>query len=162
MPLTPLHPGPALFLGSLFPSFFNYWALILGSVAMDIEPVASVIIRGVTFHGPLHSILGAIVGSLIIAAILRRFRKKLNSVSLKYKISQSFSFPVLFFSSLVAWLFHIFFDSLSHVTIRPFWPLEYNPILIGPPIYWPLNLILLISGIIALILIYRQHKKHPY
>jgi len=161
MPLTPFHLGPGLFLGSLTLRFFNLWAVLLGSIVMDIEPAVLLIIYR-CYHCPhhsfFHSIFGAIVGSLILAAILWRFREKLDKISLKFKISQSFSFPVLFFSSLAAWILHIFFDSLTHFDVFPFWPSEYNPIFIGPEIYWPLNLIFLIFGIFGFLLAYKKIK----
>lgn len=166
MPLTPLHLGPSLLLGVFTLRFFNLWALLLGSVVMDLEPTIFMsrnILQGCygcPDHGFFHSILGAILGSLILAAILGKFREKLDKISLKYKIQQSFTFPVLFFSSLVAWLIHIFFDSLTHFDVLPFWPLKYNPILIGPKVYWPLNLILLIIGLIGLIGLIKKPK--PY
>ena len=161
MPLTLLHPGPALFLGSFFPKFFNLWALFFGSVIMDLEPLILLIINpcySCPHHGFFHSILGAIFGSLMLTIILYQFREKLNQISLKFNISQTFTFLALFSNSLAAWLIHIFFDSLTHFDLRPFWPLEKNPILIGPSVYWPLNLILLISGIIGLILIIKKLK----
>lgn len=164
MPLTPLHLGPGLLLGVFTLKFFNLWAILLGSVVMDIEPLALLIINpcySCPHHWFFHSILGAIFGSLILASLLWKFREKLDKVSLKYKISQSFSFPVLFFSSLVAWLIHIFFDSLTHFDVFPFWPSIFNPIFVGSEIYWFLDLILLISGIIGLILIFRHLKKIP-
>jgi len=160
MPLTPLHLGPGLLLGAFTLRFFNLWALLLGSVLMDVEPVGGIIIRGVSYHGPLHTILGAILGSLIIATILWSFRTKLDRISLKYKIHQSFSFPVLFFSSLVGWLIHVFFDSLVHVDVFPFWPSQFNPFFIGKEIYWPLSFIFLIFGIIGLILIIKKTKTY--
>ncbi|MDI6603158.1 MAG: metal-dependent hydrolase [Patescibacteria group bacterium] len=162
MPLTPLHLGPGLLLGVFTLKFFNLWALLLGSVVMDIEPIVLLIINpcySCPHHGFFHSILGALFGSLIIAAILWKFRKKLNQISLRYKIRQSFSFPVLFFSSLVASLIHIFFDSLTHFDVFPFWPLKYQPTLIDKEVYWSLNLILLTFGIIGLILIRHKLKK---
>jgi len=163
MPLTPFHLGAGLFFGALTLRFFNLWALLFGSVVMDIEPAILLIMKNCyhcPHHGILHSILGAILGSLILAAILWKFREKLDKISLELRIRQSFSFPNLFFSSLIAWLIHIFFDSLTHNDVFPFWPLKYNPILIGPEIYWPLNFILLISGIIGLILIIKKLKTH--
>ena len=163
MPLTPLHLGPGLLLGVFTLRFFNLWAILLASIIMDIEPMVLLIINpcySCPHHGFFHSILGAIFGSLILTAILWKFREKLNRISLKYKIEQPFSFPILFFSSLAAWLIHIFFDSLTHFDLRPFWPLEYNPILIGPSVYWPLNLLLLIFGIIAISIIYVRYKIH--
>lgn len=164
MPLTPFHLGPGLLFGAFTLRFFNLWALLLGSIVIDIEPTIFLsrnILQdcsGCPDHGFFHSILGAILGSLILATILWRFRAKIDKISLKYKIRQSFSFPVLFFSSLTAWLIHIFFDSLTHFDVFPFWPLKYQLTLIGPEIYWPLNLILLISGIIGLILIIKKTK----
>lgn len=161
MPLTPLHPGPALLLASLFPKFFNLWALLLGSLVMDIEPAVWLAIERCYFcphHGPFHSILGAIFGSLILAVILYKFRQKLNEIFLRFKIQQLYSFKVLFFSFFLGWLIHVFFDSLTHFDVFPFWPLTFNPIFIGREVYWPLNLILLISGIIGLILIFQKSK----
>lgn len=156
MPLTPFHLGAGLFFGAITFRFFNLWALLLGSIAMDIEPAILLVLKNCyrcPHHGILHSILGAILGSLILGALLWKFRAKLDRISLKFKIHQSFSFPNLFFSSFSAWLIHIFFDSLTHNDVFPFWPSKYNPILIGPEVYWPLSIILLIFGIIGLILI---------
>jgi len=161
MPLTPFHLGPGLFLGVLTLKFFNLWAILLGSVAMDIEPLILLLIGRCYYcphHAFFHSILGAILGSLILAAILWKFREKLDKISLKFKIRQSFSFPVLFFSSLTAWLLHIFFDSLTHFDVFPFWPSHFNPIFIGKEIYWPLHLIFLIFGIFGFILAYKKIK----
>jgi len=161
MPLTPFHLGPGLFLGSLTSKILNLWALLLGSIVMDIEPVILLLINpcySCPHHGFFHSILGAILGSLILAAILYKFREKLNQISLKFRIRQSFSFKVLFFSSLIAWLIHIFFDSLIHFDVFPFWPSHFNPIFIGKEIYWPLNLICLILGILAYF--YARYKIH--
>jgi len=135
---------------------------------MDLEAFTLAITRcgglfetaGCANHGFFHSILGAIFGSLIIAFALWIFRGKLNRISLKLKIQQFFSFPILFFSALVAWIIHILFDSLSHPDVFLFWPLEYNPILIGPKAYWPSSFILLVFFIIALILIIKKRKSY--
>jgi len=161
MPLTPFHLGPGLFLGSLTLRFFNLWAILLGSIVMDIEPLVLLIIKKCyqcPHHWFFHSILGAIFGSLILAAILWRFREKLDKISLKYKIRQSFSFLVLFSSSLVAWLIHVFFDSLTHFDVFLLWPLKYQPTFIGKEIYWPLNLIFIILGIIALVILRQKYR----
>jgi len=161
MPLTPFHLGPGLFLGSLTLRFFNLWPILLGSIVMDIEPLVLLIIKKCyqcPHHWFFHSILGAIFGSLILAAILWRFREKLDKISLKYKIRQSFSFLVLFSSSLVAWLIHVFFDSLTHFDVFLLWPLKYQPTFIGKEIYWPLNFLFIIFGIIALVILRQKYR----
>jgi membrane-bound metal-dependent hydrolase YbcI (DUF457 family) len=163
MPLTPLHLGPGLLLGSLTSKFLNLWALLLGSVVMDIEPLILILVKHCyhcPHHGFFHSILGAFVGSLILSFILWKFREILNKISLKFKISQSFSFKNLYFSSLIAWLIHVFFDSLVHYDVFPLWPSRFNPIFIGEELYWPLNLILLIFGIIGFIIFYKYYARH--
>ena len=162
MPLTPFHLGPGLFLGRLTLRFFNLWAILLGSVIMDAEPTVLLIVNpcyNCPHHSFFHSILGAIFGSLILAAILWEFREKLDKISLRFKIQQSFSFPVLFSSSLAAWLIHIFFDNLTHFDVFLFWPLKYKPLFIGPEIYWPLNLILLIFGIAGLLIFIKTKRS---
>jgi len=165
MPLTPFHLGPGLLLGALALRFSNLWAILLGSVVMDAEPFFRLIVNpcySCPHHGILHSILGAILGSLVIAIILWVFRGPLNSISLRLKIQQPFSFPVLFFSSLIAWLIHIFFDNLTHYDVFLFWPFKYKPLYIGPEIYWYLNFILLALGIIGLIILWRKSRKQNY
>lgn len=132
MPLTPFHLGPGLFLGALTLKFFNLWAILLGSGVMDIEPLILLFIGrcySCPHHGFFHSILGAILGSLILSLILWKFKEKLNRISLKFKISQSFSFKNLYFSSLMAWLVHVLFDSFMHYDVFPFWPSKFNPFL---------------------------------
>lgn len=165
MPFTPLHLGSGILLGYLSLRFSNLWAILLGSVVMDFEPLVLLIINpcySCPHHGFFHSILGATLGSLIISILLWRFREPLNGISLRFKIQQSFSFFTLFFSSLIAWLLHIFFDNLTHNDVFLFWPSKYKPLFIGPEIYWPLNFILLILGIIGLILLIKnrapQHR----
>lgn len=162
MPLTPFHLGPGLLLGVLTLKFFNLWAILLGSAIMDIEPIVLLIINpcySCPHHWFFHSILGAIFGSLILTAILWRFREKLDKISLKYKIQQPFSFKILFSSSLIAWLIHIFSDSLIHFDVFPFWPSHFNPIFIGKEVYWPLHLICLIFGILAIVIFLKKFQK---
>ena len=161
MPLTPFHLGPGLFLGILTLKFFNLWAILLGSVVMDVEPLVLLSIGKCyqcPHHGFFHSFLGAIFGSLILSFILWKFKEKINQISLKYKISQSFSFKNLYFSSLIAWLLHVLFDSFMHYDVFPFWPSKFNPFLELISIS-QVYLLAIILGIIGLGLLFRKIKK---
>lgn len=160
--LTPFHLGPGLLLGVLTLRFFNLWAILLGSVVMDAEPlILLLIIRcyGCPHHGFLHSILGAILGSLILSFFLWIFREKLNRISLKIGISQPFSFKILFFSSFSAWILHVFLDSIVHYDVFLFWPSQYSPFFEGPTLYWPLNYVFLALGIFSLFIAYKKLKR---
>jgi membrane-bound metal-dependent hydrolase YbcI (DUF457 family) len=167
---SPTHFGTGLLLGALGPAFFNFWALLAGSVAMDFENIFWVAINKITgcpncfHHGFFHSILGAALGSIILSFILKFFRQPLEKISLKFKIKQFFSFKTLFLSSFLAWLAHIGFDSLVHRDVFLFWPIKINPFLISWKLYWPLSYLLSGIGVIALIILWfritKQNRKN--
>ena len=160
--LTPFHLGPGLLLGVLTFRFFNLWAVLLGSIAMDAEPLILLLIGrcyNCPHHGFLHSILGAILGSLILSFFLWIFREKLNLISLKIGISQPFSFKIIFFSSFFAWILHVFSDSIVHYDVFPFWPSHYSPFFVGPTLYCLLNYVFLAIGIFSLFIIYKKLRK---
>lgn len=131
---------------------FNLWAILWGSVAADIEPLTLIILKKCYLcphHWFFHSFLGAAAGSLILGFILWSFRKKLNYISLKFKIKQSFTFLNLFLSSFFSWaVLHVLPDSLTHYDVFPFWPSKYNPFLI-----WPNQTLLLIAGFSVLAIV---------
>jgi len=156
---TVAHLGLGIFLSALTLNFFNFWAVLLGSFAVDLEPLFLIFFRHCfkcPHHGFFHSILGAILGSLILALILRLVREKLNKLSLKIKISQPFSFLNLFFSSLFSWIFHIFFDGLAYDDVSLFWPLQKNFLFIGEKIYWPATIIFSIFGLLGILIFYKR------
>lgn len=143
--------------------FFNLFAFLLGSVIMDIEPLILIFAKKCYLcphHGFFHSVLGAVVGSIIVALILIIFGKPLEKLSLKLRLKQSWSLPVLFLSSFSVWLLHIFLDSLMHSDVFPFWPSHWNPILIGPKTFWPLHIILFVFGVLGLIWFYKYYVRH--
>jgi len=157
------HLGPSLSISAIKPKFFNFWALLLGSVMVDGENVYLLLINiaencpKCPHHGFFHSILGAIIGSLILTYILFKFSRLLLRINPK----QSFSFSVLFFSSLIGWLTHIFADALVHRDVFLFWPLEITPLLVSWKYYWPLSYIFTAVGIIAVVIILiKNAKKH--
>lgn len=160
MPLTPFHLGPGLFFGMLLRKTFNLFAFLVGSVVMDFEPLIWLMLvpcYTCPHHGFFHSIIGGAVGSAIVAFILWLFREKLRKLSRILRIEQSFSFAALYFSSCSAWLIHLFFDSLTHYDVHPFWPSLYNPILIGRNIIGSEHLIFAGLGILGLLLFWKHY-----
>lgn len=167
MPITPSHLGAGLFLGLFSLRFLNLWGLLLGSVVVDLENVFWTIVNVLNnchrcfHHGFFHSILGATVGSLILALLLQKFAEPLKKISLRFKIEQPFSFSALFFGSLVGWLIHIILDSFVHRDVFLFWPIKTNPFLIHRTLYWPLSWVLGAFGLVSLFLfVVKYLKKH--
>ena len=159
MPLTPFHLGPALFIWSVFPKFFNLWAVIFGSTIMDLEPLILVLLHkcySCPHHGFFHSIFGAIFGSLILAIFLWTFKEKLNQISLKFHVAQDFAFFNLYFSSLLFWIIHIFFDSLTHKDVFLFWPLKLTPFFITKKLYFPISIFFFLLLIYTLEIIFKK------
>jgi membrane-bound metal-dependent hydrolase YbcI (DUF457 family) len=159
MPFTPTHLGPSSFLFSLKPKLFNVWALVLGSVIMDLENVVLVIVNVLqgcltcSHHGFFHSILGALLGSFLLALALN-FVLGLTS--------HKSSFAKLFYSALTGWLSHIFLDGLVHDDVFLFWPIKSTPLLISWSWYWPLSYAMAGFGVLALvILIIKLCKTRP-
>lgn len=150
------HLGPSLSISAIKPKFFNFWALFLGSILMDGENVYLLLINiaencpKCPHHGFFHSILGALVGSLILAFFLNLV---LGLASYKEK------FGKLFFSSLTGWLTHIFADAIVHRDVFLFWPLKITPFLISWKYYWPLSYAFTVVGIIAIVIILFRIKK---
>jgi len=165
MPLTPLHLGPGWLLGIFGLRFLNLWGILIGSVIMDLEPVVLLLINPCYLcphHGFFHSILGAILGSFLLALILFAFRKKLEKVLLKIKIKQNFSFKSLYFSSLLGWLLHIFLDNLTHYDVFLFWPTKIKIFYFGPRLYWPLSFGLFLMLLAAFIISFKYVRHKVY
>lgn len=165
---APTHLGPSLLFLALKPKAFNFWALLMGSALMDFENVFLVILNTLkdcpdcSHHGFFHSILGAIVGSLILAFVLKKLEILLKKMSLGLKIDQSFSFKTLFFSSLLGWTLHVLADSLVHYDVFLFWPLKATPLLISWTLYWPLSYVFTAIGVFSLtILVIKMFKPRP-
>ena len=162
MPLTPLHLGSGLFLGALTLRYLNLWAILLGSAMADLESLWITVSNqssSVSHHGFFHTFSGAFFGSLITVLLIWFFRKELNSVSRKFKIAQSFSLPVLFFSSFLGWILHVFFDNLAYNDVYPFWPSKFKPFYLGYKMYWSLNDTLLVLGVLGATLLFLNWLK---
>jgi len=132
MPLTPFHLGPALALALVLIWFVDLPALLLGSVAPDIEAAAAMMwFRDWPFpiHGFLHSFVGGTLLSLVLSAAIFPIRKHLETPLRFLKLDQKRSFPRIFAGALIGVYSHILLDAPLYTDIKPFWPLDLNPFL---------------------------------
>ena len=115
MPFTPFHLGPAILLYSLFPRL-NPWAIIFGSVVVDIEPFLVLLFDlDCRLHGLSHTFLAAGLSSGLLSLIFSRL----------FKDSVLLSSTSLFLGYAV----HVLLDSILYSDITPFYPLTANPVL---------------------------------
>lgn len=132
MPLTPFHLGPALVLVIVLLWFVDLPALLLGSIVPDVEAaVAMMWFRDWPFpmHGFLHSFVGGTLLSLVLAVVIFPVRKHLEIPLRFLKLDQKRSFPRIFAGALIGVYSHILLDAPLYNDIKPFWPLDLNPLL---------------------------------
>ena len=130
MPFTPFHLGPGLLVGLLLIRYVDFPTFLIANVIVDVEPLLVLILNlPYPLHGFFHSFLGGTLVALLLTALMSRTRKSLSPWLLVFKIKQTYSFKKIFLASLSGIYLHILLDSLMHSDIRPFYPLDLNPLL---------------------------------
>ena len=128
MPFTPFHWGPALFLGLLLFPILDVPSFLIASVAVDIEPFYLMFQDSPYLHGFFHSYLGASIIGVLVALIVYALRNVLHGILVAFRLPQGSSFKKVLLASLFGVYFHVFLDSFLYIDIRPFYPLEINPL----------------------------------
>lgn len=165
MPLTPFHFGPAIFLAAIHKRL-NLLALLLGSVILDVEPVAVILYNwnypyhGYPHHGILHSFFAAFLSAWLLALVLKNFETRTGTNLERFRMGrlvQSSSLSTLFLSAFLGSASHVLFDSLMHYDAFPFWPSYSNPFL--GLISYSQNYFLVISlGILGIFMLIKKNR----
>jgi len=129
MPFTPFHLGPGLLIGLLFLSFIDFPTFLIASVIVDIEPFFVLVFNlDYPLHGFFHSFLGGTIIALILTVIMTKVRRFFTPIMSFFKIEQEISFKKILLASLLGIYIHILLDSPIYTDIRPFFPLDFNPL----------------------------------
>ena len=132
MPVTPFHLGPALLLKAVAGRRFGLGAFTIVQVVIDAESVANLLLHRYPVHRFLHTILGALIVSAIVALAspwlltrchrsLRRWleRRGRDSPWLREVFG-----PVGFAASTAGAVFggvsHVLLDAVMHPDVQPF------------------------------------------
>lgn len=126
MPLTPFHLGPAFFLGLLFFRYLDIFALALGSVILDIEPLYN-LFQGNVLHGIFHSYLATTIIGIILGIVIFKMSKFIKAFMKIFRLEQKTSLARTIFSCLLGAWSHVFLDSFLYIDMKPLIPLEINP-----------------------------------
>jgi membrane-bound metal-dependent hydrolase YbcI (DUF457 family) len=132
MPFTPFHLGPASILALALLSYVSLPALLLGSIAPDLQAFIILFFNlPTTLHGPLlHSFIGATILALPLTAFTFLLRKPIDNIFLSpLKLSQKQTLPKILAGALIGVYSHILLDSFLYTDILPFYPLDLNPLL---------------------------------
>ncbi len=123
MPITPLHFGVLAPFNHFFPGKVSVISFFLVNAWID-APQIHAALTGIPLpeHGIQHSLVGAMIAAVLVAIPGMR--------SMKWVLG-----------AYIAALSHVLLDSLVHVELEPFHPMEGNPLFIGA--MEPVSLILL-------------------
>lgn len=163
MPFTPLHVGVHATISLPLRKYIDIPAFILANVAVDIEPLL-VMLFGLNYplHGYCHTFLiGSFVG-ILLALIIFPFRKVIDKVVSLVKLEYKPTLIKLIISGVLgAWL-HVLFDAPLYVDIKPFFPIEFNPLynlIPASAVYWICRLAFLSAIILGVILYIKERRK---
>lgn len=131
MPFTLYHLGFALLIGYFTRKKIHWPTFILASVVIDLEPL--LVFIGVLNHYPLHGymhtfLVGALCGIPLGYAMyktrrtLNRFFEKLALVENEIGVSG------YIIGGLIGWELHVLMDSPLYSDIKPFYPIQINPL----------------------------------
>ncbi len=128
MPFTPFHWGPALLIGLLLFPLLDIPTLFISSVIIDIEPIYLMSQPSGYLHGFFHSYLGSSILGILVAIVVFALRDSTSKIMKSFKLKQKSSFKKILFTSLFGVYSHVFLDSFLYIDIRPFYPLDINPL----------------------------------
>jgi hypothetical protein len=131
MPFTPYHLGPAIALGLPLRGTLHAPTLILCSVILDIEPLL-VLLLGLPYlpHGYTHTLLLAIPIGLGSGYLMFRLEGALRPVYrvLSLEPEKRLNLASYFLAGALGTTLHVMLDSPLYDDIRPFFPLQANPL----------------------------------
>ena len=129
MPFTPFHFGPHACVSLPFYRYLDIPIFLGANVAIDIEPLLVMTFNlDYPLHGYCHTLLiGGLVGLLFATAaypLRRLIRRAMSLLRLPYAPTYT---KMALSGVLGAWL-HVLFDAPLYYDIRPFYPLQANPL----------------------------------
>ena len=153
MPFTPYHFGPHSCVALVFKRYINLPVFVLANVVVDFEPLAVMVFNlNYPLHGYCHTfLLGSVLGIIWggAACLLIKKSQLINNVNIV---------KVLFSALAGVWL-HVVFDAPLYSDIRPFFPLESNPlygILSSGAVYSICTLSFIPAVILYVVITYRK------
>jgi len=130
VPFTPFHLGPGLLFGLLLFSYVDLPTFLVASVVIDIEPFLVLSLNlDYPVHGYLHTFLGGTIVAFLLALAMTRMKGTLSPLMSFLKLEQKTSFKSIVLASVLGIYLHILLDSPLYSDIRPFYPIESNPLL---------------------------------
>lgn len=131
MPFTPFHLGPGLALGMIFKWWINIPAILLASIIVDVRSIYCFFIGNCQLHGFFHTFAGAAILGLLVIGLVFALRNPLSKISKIMKIEEDYSLKSIISGGIIGVLVHITLDAFLYPEVHPFWPIEWDTLLLG-------------------------------
>ncbi|MEM3974085.1 MAG: hydrolase [Ignisphaera sp.] len=131
MPFTPYHLGFALLVGYFFRRKIHWPTFILASVVVDLEPflVFIDVLERYPLHGYMHSfLLGSLSGLLLGYAMYTTRKMHAEFFKRLALVENEIGLAGYLVGGVVGWDLHILVDSPLYTDIKPFYPVQANPL----------------------------------
>lgn len=163
MPFTPYHLGFALLIGYFFRRRVHWPTFILASVVVDLEPflVFTGVLQRYPLHGYMHTFLFGSLCGVLLGYAMYVTRKMHAGLFKRLALVENEIGPAGYLVGGVAgWDLHILMDSPLYTDIKPFYPVQTNPLYSA----WSYPSGLLSALLFAGMLLYILHVsiKHVY
>jgi hypothetical protein len=130
VPFTPFHLGPGLLFGLLLFSCVDLPRFFVASVVIDIEPFFVLSLNlNYPDHCYLHAFFGGAVVAFLLAFAMSSIRGTPSPLMSFLELEQKTSFKSIVLASVFGIYLRILVDSPLMSDIRPFYPIESNPLL---------------------------------
>jgi hypothetical protein len=131
MPFTPFHLGPAVCLGVPLRNYFHAPTFILANIIIDIEPLI-VLTAGLNYplHGYFHTFLAAVFVGIAFGLVMFFLEKHMHPLYSALQLEQEVKSNKAKFvvAGILGTTLHVLFDSPLYSDIKPFYPLNANPL----------------------------------
>jgi hypothetical protein len=129
MAFTPLHLGPALFLGVLLLVEIDFPTFLLANVVVDLRAI--LVLVGVLdgpIHGPLHTALGGLALATVLTAGSYAVRRDLDPVTATLRLAQDWSLRPISLASVGGVGLHLLIDAFLYEEMALLYPVAGNPL----------------------------------
>lgn len=125
MPFTPLHMGPGLAVKAVLQRKFSLMVFGWSQVVIDLQPLLSMTTGLVELHGFSHTLLGATLIGLLSGATGKHLGEW-GLRALRAPRHLPISWGVSFGSAFTGTYSHVLIDSVMHVDVFLFYPLDLS------------------------------------
>ena len=128
VPFTPYHLGPAFLIDAIASRKLDQYMLAVSSIALDLEGFL-VLTLGLRYplHGYAHTYLAATLAALALTFAAVSVRR-LTGGRLKLLIGGEMRLVPILASALLGLWLHVSLDAPLYPDIRPFYPIQLNPL----------------------------------